>query len=624
MKPPHPTDNPATLAYGDLAAIVRIVLLYALIASLWILLSDHAVGLLFADPASIQAAGTAKGLLFVAVTSVLLFFLVLRFAARQNGNGQARPIVDAGSTLPASSRRRLFVGIVLFSLVFVLLGGGAILQNTQRHRQLASEHLVSIARLKAMQIESWLEERRRDAQVVRTTPLLREMQQQRKLDSETLRRLQLRMDEFRTIMRYGGIAVIDSQGKALLQSGMHEHAITDHLRHAVKAAIAAEAIQFTDILRMEQPAPPHAHLDIVAPLPRGAGEHASDIAVVLRIDVAASLYPFLHTWPVPSETAETVLFRRAGEAVQPLSELRHGAQDGPLPRTPFTQSEMLAVQALDADYRPGTLIEGTDYRGVPALGVAHRIAATPWWLIAKVDRDEIFREADTDALWIAFSSILAWIVSLILAVLFYKQRELQHAQQQHREQAERLHALQLLDAVVGSSTDAIVAKDAQGRYLLFNNEAARLTAKTPAEVLGHDDRVLFPPEQAALIMANDRQVMSDGKTVTFQEKLDTTDGAVVFLATKGPLRNVQGAIFGVFGISRDITKLKHVEDALHRQTDELAARNAELERFNRVMVGRELDMIALKRHINDLARELGRAPPYPSQTLDTPSSESGP
>lgn len=49
---------------------------------------------------------------------------------------------------------------------------------------------------------------------------------------------------------------------------------------------------------------------------------------------------------------------------------------------------------------------------------------------------------------------------------------------------------------------------------------------------------------------------------------------------------------------------------------ELQARNDELERFNRATVGRELDMIGMKKTINALNRELGRAPPYDLSFLE--------
>jgi hypothetical protein len=49
---------------------------------------------------------------------------------------------------------------------------------------------------------------------------------------------------------------------------------------------------------------------------------------------------------------------------------------------------------------------------------------------------------------------------------------------------------------------------------------------------------------------------------------------------------------------------------LRQQAVEMKNRNDELERINRAMVGRELAMIDLKRHINTLAQELGREPPF--------------
>jgi hypothetical protein len=67
----------------------------------------------------------------------------------------------------------------------------------------------------------------------------------------------------------------------------------------------------------------------------------------------------------------------------------------------------------------------------------------------------------------------------------------------------------------------------------------------------------------------------------------------------------------------DITARKVAEAALRE-------RNEELERFNRATVGRELDMIALKREVNALAQELGRPPPYDLSALDAASGKNPP
>jgi hypothetical protein len=70
-------------------------------------------------------------------------------------------------------------------------------------------------------------------------------------------------------------------------------------------------------------------------------------------------------------------------------------------------------------------------------------------------------------------------------------------------------------------------------------------------------------------------------------------------------------------LSRDITKRTAAEAALRQQTQELAQRNTELQRFNRAMVDRELTMIELKKEVNALSEQLSLNPPYPLDFLDT-------
>jgi hypothetical protein len=74
----------------------------------------------------------------------------------------------------------------------------------------------------------------------------------------------------------------------------------------------------------------------------------------------------------------------------------------------------------------------------------------------------------------------------------------------------------------------------------------------------------------------------------------------------------------------DISSRKRAEADLAEKTEEMQRRNEELERFNRVTIGRELDMIELKRQVNALSRELGREPPHPLAFLGDGRREAGP
>ncbi|MBL8490103.1 MAG: PAS domain S-box protein, partial [Rhodocyclaceae bacterium] len=191
-----------------------------------------------------------------------------------------------------------------------------------------------------------------------------------------------------------------------------------------------------------------------------------------------------------------------------------------------------------------------------------QVPGTDWMLVAKLDLAEARAESLTEVTWIALAATLALFVAGVAAFLFRQRQYLQLEALRRSQQEERLRTLQLLDAVAESSDDAIFAKDAEGRYLLFNAAACRFVGKPVGEVLGRDDRALFPPRDAELVMTLDRQVMARNGIASQEERLQTALGPRVFLATKGPLHDASGRVIGCFGISRDITERKEAEDRL--------------------------------------------------------------
>jgi PAS domain S-box-containing protein len=131
------------------------------------------------------------------------------------------------------------------------------------------------------------------------------------------------------------------------------------------------------------------------------------------------------------------------------------------------------------------------------------------------------------------------------------------------EEARKSYAL--LNALINGTSDVIYVKDLLGRYLLFNPAAERITGKSSAEVLGKDDSFLFGPAEAAAVMDDDRKVMAAGEVTTYEDVLTTATGeTVTFLSTKGPVFDAEGKPYGLFGISRDITERKSMEQSLRK------------------------------------------------------------
>ncbi len=160
------------------------------------------------------------------------------------------------------------------------------------------------------------------------------------------------------------------------------------------------------------------------------------------------------------------------------------------------------------------------------------------------------------------------LVSLLSMMLHQARYRTELARQRAEENLGKQQQISaLLHAIADGSTDAIFAKDLQGRYLLFNRAAEKFMGKSAAEVLGNDDTNIFPPEDAATVIQSNQRAMDENRTITSEEELTTTDGTAFFLVTKGPLHDADGKVNGVFGISRDITYLKDAELEMREQRD---------------------------------------------------------
>jgi PAS domain S-box-containing protein len=141
-----------------------------------------------------------------------------------------------------------------------------------------------------------------------------------------------------------------------------------------------------------------------------------------------------------------------------------------------------------------------------------------------------------------------------------------------RQQAERVLREQhnLLQAIIEGTTDAVFVKDLQGHYLMINSAGARLLGRSVDEIMGKPDTTLFSRDTAHQIFKADRNIVHSGETQTYEE-VGTAKGITrTYLTTKGAYRDHRGNIIGLFGMARDITERKHLEDQL-RQSQKMEA-----------------------------------------------------
>ena len=126
----------------------------------------------------------------------------------------------------------------------------------------------------------------------------------------------------------------------------------------------------------------------------------------------------------------------------------------------------------------------------------------------------------------------------------------------------------LLETLMDNVPDSIYFKDRQSRFTRINlYAAARFGVADPALAVGRTDFDFFADEHAAQALRDEQEIIRTGQPlVNVEEKETRADGDVRWVSTtKLPLRDRLGNIIGTFGISRDITARKQVEEQLQRQ-----------------------------------------------------------
>jgi len=120
----------------------------------------------------------------------------------------------------------------------------------------------------------------------------------------------------------------------------------------------------------------------------------------------------------------------------------------------------------------------------------------------------------------------------------------------------------LIQSVFDHMPMAIYVRDVDGRFILVNKNHATALGYTSQQLVGRYDYELFSPEMMQAIRALDQQVMENGTFVQEEEIVPLELGGGTFLSSRFPLFDEHGNVYGIGGISTDITERKHAEQEL--------------------------------------------------------------
>jgi len=557
--PGSPPDAP--VARGRLLTPAGVAVLYALFSVLWITASGLLLTLNVADPVVQGRVELGKGLLFVAVTSTLLYLLLKRWREPL----PVPPVALAGEA-PRAGRRLWRIATVGFLLALVPLAGFVVVkvQGPQVESE-AFANLQAIAELKSRQIENWLDERINDGVVIMSVPgFVDQVERLQNGDGNRVRN-EVRENLLKAMaaLQYDEALLVDPLGQPLISHGQSTE-LTATTRELVPKALASEQTQKSEIFA---DAEGRLHFDLVVPLLKfDKGRREAIGAVILHVAPERFLFPYIQHWPTASASGETALVRRDGDSLLFINELRHRRGPGLSLRLPLNSTDVvgtIAVVSVTAGY-----LSGNDYRGVPVLAAHRPVAGTNWTLIAKLDRAEVLAPLHWLAFWVSLFAFIAISAQAALMLVLWRQRartqnlEMQAQADNHLRQ---FYDLPFIGIAFSSPTSKRLLKVNDRLCAILGYSRAELTTMNWADIT-------VPEDLPGSVAAFERVLRGESDGYTLDKRFVRKDGTFVFTAIDVQcIRRVDGTPEYLLAAVQDITERREAEAKIQRLTRIYAA-----------------------------------------------------
>lgn len=526
----------------------RIALLYMAFSSLWILASDHLVGLFTGEPAVVLWFSQIKGLFFVAVTALLLYMVVL--GTPSSGTPDV-PTLPHGGTLIW-----VFVGL---ATIVLLAGYGIVRFQGPRIEQAAYADLSAVAELKAGEIESWLAERRADAEgLAASDGFIANFDLWRRTgDEDAKTRFASRLEALTRFNSYDEI-LLDPEGRAI-PLGTTRTDVPEVVRQVLMPlARQTGETQASELYRGDDG---HIHFDYVVPLllRRNAVRQLVG-AVVLRAPVERFLLPLIQAWPTPSPSAESLLVRRDGNDVLFLNDLRHRKNTALTLRLPLDTPGLPAAKAILAG--KVRTMQGPDYRGIPVLAAGRPVRGTHWYVVAKMDRKEVLQPLNQLVFSITLVGLVAVGVVSAMVLLLWRLQQHTHRLALAAQAAEKDRLLKLFYDLpfLGMAISSPESK----RFLHVNGRLCEMLGYPHDELLGLTWAQLTHPQDLAANLAQFKQVMA-GEIDAFQmdKRFIRKDGGVIDTSLDArAVRRADGTVELIVATVQDVTQRNRAVTAL--------------------------------------------------------------
>jgi PAS domain S-box-containing protein len=478
-----------------------------------------------------------------------------------------------------------------FIVLFYVLASSAVVIGYIYYRSVEKSllddtvnQLSAISDLKVRQIIQWREERLSDGLfLTENTPHLKQLLRflnepdNKPLERDLVNSLRSYVENY----DYRNAVLVDRDINVRLFYPDVDTVIGDYLRHLLPDIIKRGEVVLTDIHQTGKVS--FTHLDLIIPLKDPINNYISGL-LLLRINPEKILYPILQTWPVVSKTAEALLVHEENGEVVYLNKLRHSEDAEMVLRRPLSQNDLPASMAVQGIMETSNAI---DYRGVPVLAAMKKVPETPWFLIAKIDREEAYAQLyDRRGQVILITAMFILMSGFFLGFLWRRQR-VRFYMEKYESERERMALVKHFDYILKNANDIILLVDKDFIIVEANDKACETYQYDRKELIGMNVNHLRSPLPGKI--GKDYQILGDTGHLTFETFHRRKDGTEFPIEISARRVDIEGIPY-YQSIGRDITERKIAEEIL-KESEEKFRKIFEESPFSMVMTGKDMGII---------------------------------